>query len=415
MNHLRTVRLRRTLTTVVLVTAAAVLLLTVAPAVTDAAQPPVGVRATGDPLADSTGLGGRDLARGRVVDASGAPAAGVGVVLYAWPSNAVADHLVAGDRVRLTAVARSRTTAAGRYVLRVPELGSLLPFAGPDRAVNLEVVASGAGGTVAVHAFSRDLVTNGAVSAVARPPRLVAAGAGGRAATGDAPPLRAHLTLEPGGPGLPAARVRAATSLSCSASLTRRYKPRWGLVGQHYSRTGGVRSAFVYTSGAESQLGVGVSASGKYGTFHAGGTNSKSSSGSITFPPVRGAQSAYRLTKFAYGKYLVLCFGLMGTVTKHYEVRATTWAGGSQTRYPGPIRARHCVPFEAGSTFAKRDTRAVRWTNGMDVSAAIGIDLSLRTGYSQEALVRFHFVHAHRLCGSGDYPGGRPYQLEVRR
>jgi hypothetical protein len=44
----------------------------------------------------------------------------------------------------------------------------------------------------------------------------------------------------------------------------------------------------------------------------------------------------------------------------------------------------------------------------VSMGAVIGINLSAQTGYDKDAAVRYHFVHAHQLCGKKDNPGGSP-------
>lgn len=371
-------------------------------------------------------IGTTEIARGRVLDAAASPVHRASVVLYAWPSNDVTDLLTAGDRVTLHPVARAWTSRQGRFSLRLEDLAQLMPYRGADHTVSLEILASAADGSFAPYAFSRTLEVRAARPSTASSPaalrapgerlRLLPPAAAESAATAGVTPLDVDLALED-----PATTAqRRVTSVvpvrrACAVKLLKSYKPRWTLVGQHYSTTRDVTSNFVYSLGADSELGVGVSSTGKFGSFHASGTTTKSSSGTVTFKPVKGATSAYRLTKFKYGKFLIVCVGAFGIITRHYEARATRWVSGAKTLFSGPIKARFCTTFEKGSKFAKRNTRAVRWTNGVDISGAIGIDLSARTGYSRDAVVRFAFHRKHHLCGSGDFPGGHPYQLEAKK
>lgn len=59
---------------------------------------------------------------------------------------------------------------------------------------------------------------------------------------------------------------------------------------------------FTYHQGQSSALGIGLSASGKKGTFSADGTSSVSSTTSETYP-TRGHAYVLYQTEFTYGEY----------------------------------------------------------------------------------------------------------------
>jgi hypothetical protein len=112
-----------------------------------------------------------------------------------------------------------------------------------------------------------------------------------------------------------------------------------------------------------------------------------------------GRQHDY--TYFNYDKYLVGCTGSM-----KYQVRATSWVGGASTWVPPTApTANYCLSYAKGTTFTKDTTTAYNFSSGADLSGAIGIDLSARTGYSSSAKVKFVFGATRHLCGTNGYPG----------
>lgn len=368
-------------------------------------------------LPDSASLHVPAVATGNVELPSGEAVAGKPVLLMAWPSNDVTDRLVEGDRINMQPVARATTGSNGNFTLRIADNKNLREFAGKDGLVNFEIIASD-GGEVSAHSFSRRLergpdAAHGPVLTL--PGYTHAAGSSANAAAPEKVQMALTLGSHPQGNGAPGATATAQDApvmKSCSSQLQKNLGLKWVLVGQHYSTASYVATDFVYTNGASSSLGVAISANGSYGSWSKSGSISKSTTGSEDYPALHGKSSAYRDTYFKYGRYYVTCYeGYPGVASHYYETRPTSWAAGQRTRYPSAPAASKCVPQPKGSSFTKHTSQAVTWTNGADLSATIGIDLSTRTGYSGDAEVKFTFNRNRRLCGTGDYPGGTPYQL----
>jgi hypothetical protein len=57
----------------------------------------------------------------------------------------------------------------------------------------------------------------------------------------------------------------------------------------------------------------------------------------------------------------------------------------------------------AGSTFNKQTGTAVTFTNGLEISGVIGIDLSTRTGFSRETRIVHEFFRAGQICGTNGF------------
>ncbi|MFE2432657.1 hypothetical protein ACFXJ5_38845 [Streptomyces sp. NPDC059373] len=209
------------------------------------------------------------------------------------------------------------------------------------------------------------------------------------------------------------AAADAGVSKACHSTLVKDYGARSDIVGQSYSATTGVTHTFTYVSGADSSLGVGVSASGTYGSFKVDGTSSKSSSASESFPTYGNNKGVYYKTGFHYGKYKILCGSRAGIYT-YYKVKAISFAGGATTSSASIPTAKLCVTQNADTTFVENTSTAITWTDGLEISDYIGIDLSTETGYTKSAELTYHFNKKRRLCGTGDYPGGTPHRIVAR-
>jgi hypothetical protein len=79
--------------------------------------------------------------------------------------------------------------------------------------------------------------------------------------------------------------------------LVQTYSPEWDIVGQTYLAASGVTADFVYSSGASTELGIKVSVGGT-ANWTSQGTNTRSSTASVSFPAVSGTTYRYRKTQF---------------------------------------------------------------------------------------------------------------------
>lgn len=364
---------------------------------------------------DSAGLSTPVIASGRTVGTDGRGLGGTQVALYAWPPDEVMSSIKVGETVRVEAVAKATTDSAGRYTLRVDEAIDMSRFAAEtDGWLDLQVVAVAPNGTDrTVHSFS---VQYGESAGVPRfVDQQIALGGASEPRPRVAPTV--DLTIKPGQHAFPGVQTGVIAEnapilpKACDYTLWSLYTPQWDLVGAAYLATSGVTAQFTYLSGASSSLGVGFSLSGAYGTWSASGTSSKSSTATITFPSFTGSgQYRYFDTKFQYGKYNGKC-----APEPEWQTRVHSFSGGSNTRVPSSApSATYCVPFVAGSSFEKTSSSATTWSNGMDMSPAIGIDLSTRTGYSTSAKMKFTFSSTRNLCGTSGYPGGTPGQMVAK-
>jgi hypothetical protein len=173
------------------------------------------------------------------------------------------------------------------------------------------------------------------------------------------------------------------------------YGPRWDIVGQVYTGYGN-SGDFHYGAGQSSELGAATSASETCGSFHGSGSYSKSSSTTIDFPTQTDTHNVYMRTQWDYRKYYVSCvYGVGGT---------------SITSSARPT-ANYCFSYAPGSKFTKNSTKAITWTNGLNIGRAIGIDLSTETGYTSTAQIACSFRLQSTLCGVSAYPPNTAYQI----
>ncbi|MET9081568.1 hypothetical protein ABZX77_06625 [Streptomyces sp. NPDC004237] len=385
-----------------------------------------------------------------------------GASVIPGPDNETDDALEEGDAVKLQPVAKAETDSSGTYRLRIESLDSLSPVAATDGTVNFEILARDNGKTVPFN-FSRRLVTSSssAKALAATYAYSTTDATSETTSTLTADPVSATLTLdstaaevtEEGATGeltedasatpTPAGDASEVTgdeddtttpddaddiaaavtgvSKGCVSQLKKKLSPKWVIVGQTYSKTTGVAHSLTYTRSAASELGVGISATGTYGTYTGSGTNSKSTSSTTTFPTFGNNTGVYYKTEFNYGKYLVTCtYADSGYwwQEQHYEVRARSHAGGAVTSsaaFPS-YKLANCFNYQKGSTFTKTKSSAITWTNGASLAAAIGIDLSAQTGYASDATVSYTFNQTRALCGTGGTPGGgHPYNFLARK
>ncbi|MFF4507634.1 hypothetical protein [Streptomyces sp. NPDC001401] len=397
-------------------------------------------------IANSSSLTTPVVAQGTVDNADGTPAADTNVILYAWPNNDTEATLQEGDSVKLQPVARAVTDSSGAYALRMASLSSLAPQTANDGTVNLEIFAR-SGSKMVVSNFARKVVGSSSSAFLAN-----STSSDSTASLEDATTLQASaetntLTLDADAstptedgatatatedPSITPSPVTDAGSVTaddeatadtgvskgCVTQLKKKLGAQWAIVGQTYSSTTGVDHKLVYTDGASSSLGIGVSASGKFGSYKRGGTNSKSSTSTTRYPTFGNHAGVYYKTKFQYGKYLVTCTSADSGSwhqTQHYEVRAMSYAGGATHSSASIPTATHCYAYEKGSTFTKKRSNAVTWTNGASLSDIIGVDLSAETGYTSDATVSYKFNATRHLCGTGGDPGGtHPYDFVAK-
>jgi hypothetical protein len=207
---------------------------------------------------------------------------------------------------------------------------------------------------------------------------------------------------------------------TCSTYFDQSLGTPWGDVGGTFATTNGGTSVLTYTQGADSSIGVGTSATGAAGSFSVSGTNSISSTGTVTFPTEWFSWGSHHFkTEFVENEYYNECINqITGQVSYTYFNRVDGWAGGSNLVSVNSISAPYCTWWHSGSSFTKDTTNAWTFSGGMSIPY-INFNASTETGYSTSASVTYSFNSGdsgggRHLCGVSSYPGGgSPLLMQV--
>lgn len=313
------------------------------------------------------------VASGTATAANGSAVRDAIIDLYAWPSGKVLQALKPGQEVPRTLVATAIANSAGKFSLSLAP-GTLSANAVSSGFVNLEADSGSA-----TWFFSTDAAKPAATAI-----RLTGAGT-------ESPD---YCT-----PWKEVKNLGAQPAIVGQAYIAGNYKH--------------VTDSFTYTRGQSSSLGVGISPSGKKGTFTASGTVSTSSTANQGFP-TEGPGNTLFLTFFKAGVYHDVCGttgkvkpdGASGEPHQRYVVRSTEWVSGDKIEHPRSApRANQCTPQEAGSSFQTTNERAVTWSAGFSIPP-LGFNGQAQTGYDTSAELSFAFGSTGELCGTNDYPPG---------
>lgn len=375
----------------------------------------------------SAAIAGSTLTFGTVTSPSGVPVVGAHVALIAEPV-AMPN---AGKSIDLVDLATDVTDPHGNYTLNLPADFTGAGVADPGTGlITFDVLVDGDG--INTLTTIETTVTPGTSASAASANTLTRANLRGRTwatasstATDPNSELAADFTDTTPAPDpvVSYPEVDPSTTFDPNAvtapfaltQVVKNFGGRWVAVGAWFSSTTGVNAQFAYTNGASSSLGIGVSLSGEFGSFHAEGTHSESTTATQGFPTFFHRQSLLDRTLFTYKEFEVRqCY--KECLAPTYKVVATAWRGGSDIQQVStPSGFTNCVPEVKGSSWHRTNTAAITWTNGVAMANVIGIDLSTQTGYTNEATLDIGYTEGgHRLCGYGGFPGGTPYLLMAR-
>jgi hypothetical protein len=201
--------------------------------------------------------------------------------------------------------------------------------------------------------------------------------------------------------------------------------PAWDIVGQTYSRTVDVSHTFTYSVGANSSLGIAISASAAGGfSADAGATSSATSSATTNFPTYGNYTGVYYKTEFAENEYSHQCMSIVGRGSpskpygpKWYTSKSVGQYGGEDTRtlhtYPNATQCSKYLPNPRG--FTKDTTTAWEWSDGLTLPY-FNVSVSTTTGYTSDASVTYIVSHTTRyLCGINGGPAQTPGQIVAGR
>lgn len=337
----------------------------------------------GPDVADSSTLTGSVVASGRVIGV--AAVSGSQVVLLAWPRQDVLSSMVPGDSFKLVPVGKALVGSDGSFDLRIDPKANMDEFLESDGRANLDIrVTSAAGMTTYGLPVQRD--SQGRVSS--DPSNVVI-----DARAGATPPAQGSQSV-----------LAPTVDKWWTETLVLNYVPQWDVVGELYTGPHAT-GTFRYQVQASTTLGIGVSATGAFGSWSSSGTvswaiNSTQNFGSYGINSLKVLQ-----TKFQYGKYRESCFTEFGPCGITYQTRVNQFVGGTNNyNTPSAPTATMCTTYLAG-TGAETDTAtAVTFSNGMSMGSQIGVDLSTRSGFSTTVKLSWTYVTAGSLCGTNNFP-----------
>ncbi|RYF55047.1 MAG: hypothetical protein EOO27_22100 [Comamonadaceae bacterium] len=338
---------------------------------------------------------------GELADAAGsAPAStDIGdVTLFAWPAEEVLAAAGVGEAVKLTPIAHADVTGDGQFSFTIPEGVDLSRFAGGTDHVNVSMAGVADG-----EEYWYSSVINASPSASDLEP------------LSESPVPQVEIESV-GTNNSTASKVDTYSDKACYTSTQATFASKSAQVGYTSNARSGGSAQLKFTSGSSGKFGVGVSATGAYGSFSASGTVTLTSSVTITYPKTTtGARAhhAYLVPK----KYKIYCESNAGVpISTKYEVRPSNYTGGSSTTSATTFATnRYCTPVGKKTTTTIDESTASTFSSGFKTAGVIGVDLSAQAGYTkQTSLVFKTTTSAGSLCGEKGYPGGAPGRVKLK-
>jgi hypothetical protein len=335
------------------------------------------------------------IAAGRLLDATGQPAAGE-VQLLAWPSR---HDLAVGDTIHLVPVGRTRVGPRGDFTLRsgaTPQLAALAASNGGY--VNFEARALVGRSLKEAH-LSRYLTgtSTGGYASAGRQARDVAWRAGPDEA---AAPLTLHLD--------PPASTQATGNDTrpmqggCSGMKVIDSQIGETVIGELRTPPDTLKASFSYGKSADSEISVAArGASGPWtleGSHHI--ANAK---GAAVTQKASGGEHLVVRSRFVYDKYEYFC-----PSGRREKVAPREWLGDVNAAPTAERGCKHAPDTRLGrygrnSLFDRDKERAVTWSGAASI---FGVAVSARSGYSERVRAHWDFGQEslHLLCGDDGPP-----------
>jgi hypothetical protein len=359
---------------------------------------------------------------GTATRADGSPfSRGAPVALFATARDH-ADSAV-GRTVESVRVATSRVGASGAFELIIEDIETVEALADESAVVDFEVRAVDRT-ALAPYSISRKIVhADGRV--LLADPAFDQETSSARAATTEPlqitgtttieSPLEAGLIAEGSASAVQGSGAAPMTQV-CGETKTKNLGTRRVLVGATYAMAGSTTGRFTYKAGASSSLGVAYSASGRGGTWSRAGTTSRSSTAGVSFGSRTGG-NAYS-TYFTYGQYAQWCRPLGSSKNNVYNhvVKANGYAGGSHVKKAPVPSAKYCTPLSRRDTVTRKTTTSNTWSNAVNFSGPLGVNLTAKTGWSSSASMSYtnNSSSNKRICGTHGYWGGTPIRAVTK-
>ncbi|SNC65007.1 hypothetical protein SAMN05445756_1230 [Kytococcus aerolatus] len=205
------------------------------------------------------------------------------------------------------------------------------------------------------------------------------------------------------------ARTNAA---GCGLELTSTWREP-AIMGEVWSTAYGHETTVSLKSGSSSETEIAV----KVGdAWKGGGTVNRELTSTFTAAPSEGPQQKLMKTWWTYGRYNYWSCKEGYVITR--QVKAINRYGGHWNTKGSLPSAWHCARYQPGDSESIDRNRATRWSNGVDTSGAIGIDLAIRSGHSStqtvNTAVKRSDTNGLRLCGLNTGPASDPRTWVVR-
>ncbi|MBB1245779.1 hypothetical protein GL263_19785 [Streptomyces durbertensis] len=371
-------------------------------------------------IKDSREITGSALITGTVRKPDGKTAANAYVYATAWPDGEALGQLEEGDDVPTRVIAKTRADSNGNYQLRVANTLQLAGMTSAAGNVDVDITATdGSPDDIATDSLSLRVS-----SASADMKRTAGGVANLSLAQGEEDPVikpvNRDLRMERYESESDGKRAGVGAKFANGCPVTgekylRSLGKRWVSVGMHY-QTGpsGAKATYRYSTSAEASLAVGMSKSGKFGTFSGNGSLKRSTSASIGFG-TQGPKTGIRhYTMYKYGLYCNTSRSPGPDFT--FYAKPTSFAGGAKSvksAYPKTPK-RNCVPHKKGSDFVQDKSKMSSYSKGVKLDDVIGVDLTSQSGYTRSSSLKFEFPKAAQLCGTKGLPGNSPGLLVAR-
>jgi hypothetical protein len=321
------------------------------------------------------------LATGRLTDPKGQAMAGATVVVMPVPNSPKVGQ-------RLIAVARATTNSTGGYTIRLPaaERPLLRPGKGDD--LNLHIMAiypdAVANWFVPVRPGTQEAPTANLV--LRQVPRQKTA----NATTGTVPAV-----VGPAPPG-PASCVYLSDTEITKVPMVVGYKSTTHAADINYAK-------YTYTSTAAQTSGVGLSLTTSNGGFSVDGTTEKSSGVTMPFPTITGESSNYMTVYSTWNDAEWYCAGYDNP---YYAWVTSLNAVNTEDGTPGApiVAAGHCSPEAPGVPISYTTTTQSTWSEGVNLSDYIGIDLSSQDGWTGSSALTYDLAEEAPICGVSNTP-----------
>jgi len=181
------------------------------------------------------------------------------------------------------------------------------------------------------------------------------------------------------------------------------YNKRRVVLGQIYHYRRGVTSRFHYSVGSSSSLGYGIKLAGSNASWSQGGTVTHWSDSVTSWRPRTGTTKTVYYTAYDYGLY----WCNVAPLKFAWQVMPNGYSGGANAyRTSHRPSTPHCtIRNERGAQITVSRNRNTTWSNGVSLTSVIGIDVSSRSGYSNDVKMAFTFtIRGRKVCGSRDSP-----------